>query len=211
MPDPRFDGSLDAPTFVDRQAPCTDCGQLEGAYEHDERNADGHFYNTTSTPLLRPVLPTVPASTARPHIVAQPAVQHPPSSLRVDRTSRLIETLTELHAEKLQLKQQLDELRERHRHVHDAFDAMLNLVRANGADTSAFEGADELPARPVRPMRPARPGQRIHLRSSQGNARCAVFSFNLHELRLTDNRGEATCLSCRRRSDADDDGGYDGR
>lgn len=66
MPDPRFDGSLDAPLLVDR-AECADCGQRDGHPNHDGRNERGHFFNT-GEPLIRErVMPLAVAKTTPVH------------------------------------------------------------------------------------------------------------------------------------------------
>lgn len=65
MPDPRFDGSYDAPRFVDRPEVCSDCGQPPDHSNHDSRRGvivtAGHFYNS-GDPLIieRYAVPAVP-------------------------------------------------------------------------------------------------------------------------------------------------------
>lgn len=51
MSDPRFDGSLDAPTFVGQPDDCAECGRPAGHPNHDERNSNGHFFNSDD-PLI---------------------------------------------------------------------------------------------------------------------------------------------------------------
>lgn len=59
MPDPRFDGHLDAPSFIDRAGECVDCGRGSDHPNHDGRNPNGHFFNE-GTPLLIDRTETMP-------------------------------------------------------------------------------------------------------------------------------------------------------
>ncbi len=73
MPDPRFDGSLDAPTFIDRVVFCTDCDKPARHRNHDGRNENGHFFNA-GEPQIRDRL-VKPA-------IATPSPTRPPAPVR---------------------------------------------------------------------------------------------------------------------------------
>jgi hypothetical protein len=77
MPDPRFDGSLDAPTFIDRGG-CSECGLSESHWNHHDANENGHLFTDVDLAPLVSVEVNAPTAACE-----QPVPPAPPNEPEV--------------------------------------------------------------------------------------------------------------------------------
>lgn len=233
MPDPRFDGSLDAPRLVDRgqDAVCTDCGQPESHRNHDERNEAGHFFNTSPRALVSQRAVTAPQS-ATARITARRAGEEPRPAMRTrteplvgaESTSeasdprpsaaelaalqhrQLVDFLRELHVDALELIDEVTELTERRDLTVDAVRSLSRLLKGYGVDVSAYE--IEIPDCGITPSsapRPAAPQTaKVHKRNTTVNDQPRCRVYSAGQpLNLTDDDDAVTCRSCIRMMESD--------